>query len=310
MRFKKKYLPIIILIMSLALAMSENPVFSADGKTVEMRKLLPQKVENYRSDGKDQFYDRQTAFRHMDGAAELYRSYAFKLLMVRRYIKEGAPTIIVELFDMGSSEDAYGVFSFETEGEDPGIGQGSGYGGGLLRLWKGKYFVNVYGEQDKPPARENVLSVGGVVAQSIKKDGQTPKLLNHLPEKGLLPRSIRYFHDPHNLNHHYFVSHENILFLGEKTNAVLAAYSIPGKEGKTFLLMIEYPTRVKADSAFLSFVKAYMPGAPLTKAARIENGKWTMAQVYQKHIIIVFDALSQKSGEALIGATRQRLQEK
>jgi hypothetical protein len=35
-----------------------------------------------------------------------------------------------------------------------------------------------------------------------------------------------------------------------------------------------------------------------------------MAQVYQKHVIIVFDALSQKSGEALIGATRQRLQEK
>jgi len=310
MRFKKKYLPFLILIVSLAMAMIENPAFSADGKPMEMKKLLPQKVGNYKSDGKDQFYDRQTAFRYMDGAAELYRSYAFKLLMVRRYVKEGAPPIVVELFDMGSSEDAFGVFSFETEGEDPGIGQGSGYGGELLRFWKGKYFVNVYGEQDKPPARGDVLSVGRVVARSIKKEGRKPRLLDPLPEKGLSPGTIRYFHDPHSLNHHYFVSHENILHLGEKTNAVLAAYFIPGKEGKTFLLMIEYPTRVRADSAFLSFVKAYMPEAPLTKAARIENGKWTMAQVCQKHVIIVFDALSQKSGETLIGAASQRLQEK
>jgi hypothetical protein len=310
MRFQKKYLPFLILIVSSALAMSENPAFSADGKTVGMKRLLPQKVGNYKSDGKDQFYDRQTAFRYMDGAAELYRSYAFKLLMVRRYVKDGSPPIVVELFDMGSPEDAFGVFSFETEGEDPGVGQGSGYGGGLLRFWKGKYFVNVYGEQDKPPTREDVLSVGGVVAQSIKKEGQRPRLLNHLPDKGLSARSIRYFHDPHSLNHHYFLSHENILQLGEKTNAVLAVYSMPAAQGKTLLLVIEYPTRVRADSAFLNFVKAYMPEAPLTKAARIENGKWTMAQVYQKHVIVVFDAFSQKSGEALIGTTRQRLREK
>src|SRR4030042_4764529 len=103
MQFKKKYLPVIILIAGLAMAMSESPAFSADGKTVEMRKLLPQKVENYKSDGKDQFYDRQTAFRYMDGAAELYRSYAFKLLLVRRYLKAGHPSLLVDLFDMGSS---------------------------------------------------------------------------------------------------------------------------------------------------------------------------------------------------------------
>ena len=73
MQFKKKYLPVIILIAGLAMAMSESPAFSENGKTVEMRKLLPQKVENYKSDGKDQFYDRQTTFRYMNGAAELYR---------------------------------------------------------------------------------------------------------------------------------------------------------------------------------------------------------------------------------------------
>jgi hypothetical protein len=47
----------------------------------------------------------------MDGAAELYRSYAFKRLMVRRYMKTDHPAIMVELFDMDSSDDAFGIFS-------------------------------------------------------------------------------------------------------------------------------------------------------------------------------------------------------
>jgi hypothetical protein len=96
---------------------------------MEMKKLLPQELLGYKCDGKDEFYDTQTTLRYMDGAAELYHSFAFKLLTVRRYVKADRPSIVVEFFDMGSSEDAFGVFSFETEGEDVQIGQGSDYGG-------------------------------------------------------------------------------------------------------------------------------------------------------------------------------------
>jgi hypothetical protein len=98
------------------LVISWTFAFPADrgGKSTEMKKLFPLKIRSYQSDGKEEFYDRQTTFRYMDGAAELYRSYGFKLLMVRRYVKVGHPPLIVETFDMGSSEDAFGVFSCET----------------------------------------------------------------------------------------------------------------------------------------------------------------------------------------------------
>lgn len=292
------------------LAIGGQHAFSVekDGKKMELKKLLSLGVSNYKSDGKDQFYDRNTTFRYMDGAAELYRSYGFKLLMVRRYMKAGHPPIIVELFDMGSPEDAFGVFSFETEGEEVRVGQGSDYGGGLLRFWKGKFFVNVYAEQEASSTRRDVLEMGNTIANAIKQEGQRPKLINDLPREDFVERSIRYFHHYQGLNYHYFVSHQNILHLGKETNAVFASYFPPPTKVKTFLLLIQYPTRKKAEAAFQSFVKAYMPDSSSSSAIQTENGRWTAAKSYQEYVIVVFDAPFKEKTEELIHATQKNLE--
>jgi hypothetical protein len=285
--------------------MSWTPVLSAekDERRGEMRKLLPLKVENYRADGKDEFYDRQTAFRYMDGAAELYRAYAFRLLMVRKYVKKDHPSILVELFDMGSSEDAFGIFSYQTEEEEVGIGRGSDYGGGLLRFWKGNYFVNVFAEKETPDTKRDILKIGEAVAKGIKKDGAIPKLIQYLPEEGLSQKTIRYFHLHQVLNHHYFISHDNILQLGSKTKAILATYLISGEKAKTLLLIIQYPDPQKALRAYQVFSKVYLPEASSSKPVKTENGKWTIARLHQKYVMVVFDAPSQEKAETLIEST-------
>ncbi len=58
----------------------------------------------------------------------------------------GISAITVELYKMASSADAYGVFTFERQDDPAGIGQGSEFGGGMLRFWKGTYFASVYAE--------------------------------------------------------------------------------------------------------------------------------------------------------------------
>jgi hypothetical protein len=286
--------------------------FSAeiDIMKAEMEKLLPQEMLGYKSNAEDEFYDRQTTFRYMDGAAELYRSFAFKLLLVRRYLKANSPAVIVELFDMGLSEDAFGIFTFETGGEDMAVGQGSDYGGGLLRFWKGKFFVNVYAEQETPSTKQDVLEIAKAIARSLGREGQKPKLICYLPEEGLSERSIRYFHLHQSLNYHYFVSHENILCLGEKTNAVLASYLFPRTEGKAFLLIIQYPSQKLAGEALQSFVKAYMPEASTSKTIKTENGRWATAQSHREYVMIVFDAPLKEKAEELILAAQKKLEEK
>lgn len=285
--------------------------FPADrnGKRMEMKKLFPLNIGSFQSDGNDEFYDRQTTFRYMNGAAELYRSYGFKLLMVRRYVKADHPPMIVETFDMGSSEDAFGIFSYETGDEEVGIGQGSDFGGGLLRFWKGKFFFNVYAEQEAPSMEGDVLNLGRTLADFIRQQGNKPKLINLLPKEGLIERNIRYFHHPQSLNYHYFVSHQNILRLGERTHALLSTYDSQ-TEGKAFLLLIQYPSQALAKEGYQSFIKAYMPESLSSKAIKTENGKWTTAQFHQKHIVVIFDASSKERGEGLIQATLKSLGER
>ncbi len=298
-----------LLMIGVMLAMAASPVHSAekDGRKAEMKRLLPTIVGDYKADGKDEFYDRQSAFRYMDGAAELYRSYAFKLLMVRKYVKKDNPPILVELFDMGTSQDAFGIFSYQTEEEEVGIGQGSDYGGGLLRFWKGKYFANVYAERETPATRDDALTIGKAIAKNIKRDGLKPKLIQFLPEEGLVQKTIRYFHLHHVLNHHYFISHENILHLGPRTSAVLATYSLSGGKDKIFLLLIQYPELKEAEKGFKGFLKAYMPEATSSRTVKTENGKWTSAKIYRKYILVVFDAPSIEKTEELIGAVVKKI---
>jgi hypothetical protein len=292
--------------------MGGTPALSAeiDITKAEMKKLLPQEMVGYKADAQDEFYDRQTTFRYMDGAAELYRSFAFKLLLVRRYLKPNAPAVIVELFDMALAEDAFGIFTFETGGEDMGVGQGSDYGGGLLRFWKGKFFVNVYAEQETPSTKQDVLQIAKTIARSLDGEGQKPKLIRYLPGEGLSERSIRYFHLHQSLNYHYFVSHQNILRLGEKTNAVLASYLLPQTEGKTFLLIIQYPSQKMAGEALQSFVKAYMPEGSTSKTIKTENGRWAAAQSHREYVMIVFDAPDKEKAEELIQGARKKLEKK
>lgn len=300
------------LVIGVVLVTTEFPALSAekDGRKAEMKRLLPLKVEDYKADGKDELYDRNTAFRYMDGAAELYRSYAFKLLLVRRYLKAGYPSLLVELFDMGSSEDGFGIFSYQIEEEEVGIGQGSDYGGGLLRFWKGNYFANVFAERETPATRKDILTLGEAIAKNIKKEGSKPKLIQFLPEEGLSQGTIRYFHLHQVLNHHYFISHENIFNLGARTNAILATYPSPGEKGKTFLLLIQYPDQKQAEKAFQSFLKAYMPEAPSSKTVKTENGKWTSAKIHRQYILVVFDAPSVEKTEQLIEAVLKKLPRK
>src|SRR4030043_332285 len=291
------------------LVATEFPAFSAEkeGRRAEIKRLLPLKVEDYKTDGKDEFYDRQTSFRYMDGAAEFYRSYDFKLLMVRRYLKAGHPSLLVELFDMGSSEDAFGIFSYQIEEEEVGISQGSDYGGGLLRFWKGNYFANVFAERETPATRKDILTLGEAIARNIKKENPKPKLIQFLPEEGLSQGTIRYFHLHQVLNHHYFISPDNILNFGAGTNAILATYPSPGEKGKTYLLVVQYPDQKQSEKAFKSFVKAYMPEADSSKTVKTENGKWTSGGIHQKYVLVVFDAPSVEKTEQLIEAVAKKL---
>ena len=268
---------------------------------------LPSEAGGWKWDGKELKYDSRTLFKYIDGAAELYLAYGFENLTVRRFEKSNQPPLIIELYDMGSSEGAYGVFSYEQQDEETGIGQGSEFGGGLLRFWKGNYFVSIYAEGEGAEVESGILKMGRAAADSISTQGPEPKLVGFIPGKdfGLVDKSIRFLKSHVLLNQRFFISHQNILNLNPKTEAILAQY-LRDKQ-KTQLLFIRYPNLKEAGDAYQNFMKAYLSDAQGKDRLKTEDGKWTIAQQKNEFVIIVFGAPKEAEGEALLKATEKKL---
>lgn len=268
--------------------------------------VLPSESQGWKWDGKATHYDARSIFDYIDGSGELYLAYGFKDLSVRKLAKTGRPPITIEIYEMASSEDAYGVFSFEHQDESAGIGQGSEWGGGLLRFWKGKYFVTVYAEGEGKDVESAVLNLGRTAAHAIPP-GAEPKILQSLPDGrlGLDEKSIRLVRSHILLNQRFFISHQNILHLNRETEAVLATY-LREKE-KIHFLLIRYQTPAKAEQAMKSFSHSYMPEAKGKDRLKTEEGKWTILRQSKDYLMIVFGADRAADGESLLKSTEEKL---
>ena len=252
--------------------------------------LLPRDINGWEAKEKDDLYDPQTIFNYIDGAGEVYRSYNFKLLLARRFSKEEQPDIVADLFEMASSQDAYGVFTHGLEGEDAGVGRESTYEGGLLSFWKGRFFVSLYAEEETEETKKALFALGKKVASTIEEEGKKPDIIALLPEEALVERSIHYFHNHMILNYHFYVSDENILLLDQETEAALAIYR--EKNEKFHLLVVRYPEKSEASRAFESFIKIYMPDAKETGLVQTEDGKWTAARLKRDILVVLFNGPS------------------
>jgi len=266
---------------------------------------IPKTIDGWKADEEIRTYNRKTLFDYINGGAELYLAYRFRKAYVYRYTKPEGPDIVLDVYDMGTPKDAFGVFTAEREGDEIGIGQGSEYDTGLLRFFKGSVFVSILVQEETPESRKAVFSLARAVANGIESDGDKPQVILSLPRQGLMENSVRYFYSPTILNIHFYVADENILALDEGTEAVLARYDT--EDGQPYLLVVRYPSTERAKSAFAGFLNAYMPDAA-HGVVQTENGKWTAAGLYSASVAVVLDASSQGHAQTLLDAVRRHVE--
>ena len=248
-------------------------------------------------------YGRDKLFDYMDGGAEVYLAFDFREVFVRKFADAAGNEIALDIYDMGSSGEAFGIFSFDRQDPEAGIGQDSEYGLGLLKFRQGRYFVSITVSGDEKAAEKAVLALGKAVAPKLGPPGELPKLLECLPPAGLKKNRISYFHDAVHLSNRYFVSSENILNLSSATECVLGEYAAgPGESG--VLLAVRYSDAVQAQSAGNSFLKVYLPGADASGAARTDKKGWVMVRVRGELLTVVFESTSKEYAAALQSAVR------
>ncbi len=262
-----------------------------------MTNLLPAEKDGWVKSGKAEIYDRTNLFDYIDGGAELYLAYDFQSLVVQRYISDSKDSvkknsITVEIYQMSSSADAYGLFSFDQEGGAVEVGKKGVYGYGLLKFWKDGFLVRILGSQDN--LKETILKFGADIDQKIKTNGKPPELLSKIPKDNLISNSDHFFHKQILLNNLYFLSDKNILNLSDETNCLLADFKFDNQILK--LLLLEYPDSVKAQNAYESFNKFYLKNqaSGQNKIIEIEEGKLVGMDSEKNYLLLVFEGTDKK----------------
>ena len=201
-----------------------------------------------KKDGEARIYEGKKLFDYMDGGAELYYEYGFEQGCVQRYkAKQGEVT--AEIYQMDTSAHAYGVYTFDTQGEHPSIGQDATYARGLLSFWKGRYCVRAFSENEK--FKDILLALGQAIAKKIPQEGERPAILAFLPPQWVVEDSLLYFRGQIALNNSYFLSHQDVLFLSKGAEGLTFQYKPETQPLR--VIMVRYAGRPQALEALKSF---------------------------------------------------------
>ena len=132
----------------------------SEGISAEMneeRVKLPETIGFWTRADSARIIDSGNIFDYMNGAGELYLAYGFDHLEVYEYTSDRHESILVEVYVMHTSNDAFGLLSLDWGGEpvpirstppfqsEPSVSPPARalYGGGLLRIRSGSLYARV-----------------------------------------------------------------------------------------------------------------------------------------------------------------------
>ncbi len=281
----------------------------------EMHEIVPASLNGWESDGDGVYYDSSNLYDYIDGGAEVYLAFNFRKLFACQYEKPGQPAIIVDLFDMGSPMDAYGVyFNDLREGDDAGIGQNSEWMDGSLFFHKGGYFVSIISFDETEEAWKTVRDLGKYLDDKIEAEEFTPGLIQFIPPDLNIISQIQYFHVWQSLNTYYYLASENILNLDKDTEGILAKFRIDDSseksQDKATLIIIKYPSQEKTVKSSDEFKSVFLPDADETGISALESSLYAGAKRFDNHIIILLDVNNSTDIEKIFQDIRSMFENK
>ncbi|KPJ61888.1 MAG: hypothetical protein AMS15_05605 [Planctomycetes bacterium DG_23] len=223
----------------------------------DVRALVPEKdaLAGWPMIDEVRVFQGEELFDFINGAGEPFYTYGFLSVATADYQNEDGQILTVEIYEMDSSANAFGIYSFQRPGQGERIEVGADcvLAESILYCWKDRYYIKVHTFPDSAAARDAVKAFAEIIAGNIKGKGEPPALLKALPPEGLIPGSEKFLHQKKILDNIRFLSRENVLRLSEKTNMLLADYK--SDAGKITLFVVEYPDAEECELASESYGK-------------------------------------------------------
>jgi len=216
-------------------------VAGSQAGTSSISSLLP-RIAGWTRTEEPELYRPETLYEYIDGAAEAYIGYDFKELVVGQFRTDGSKAqVTVEIYDMGTPLNAFGIYSVERFPESRFLEIGvQGYiEEGSLNFLAGRYYLKLLCYEGGDKTEPILKSFAADITGKIKEVGSLPALLRIFPEEGRIVNSEK------------FVLRN---FLGYKflSNGFSAGYNQGGQEFEAFL--IEAKSDADAGSMFAQVI--------------------------------------------------------
>jgi hypothetical protein len=153
--------------------------------------------------------------------------------------------LIVEVWRLSKSSDAYGLFSGHPGGAAISVGHANEAlleSGSRLYFWQDRFYVvltatTILSDND-------LTTIAQLISNGLPAGGARPPLVGRLPADQLVPGTVKFFHEELAIQDQLWLGGENLLGLGPDTDAVFALYQIDQEQVK--LLLVQYPDSKRA----------------------------------------------------------------
>jgi len=141
--------------------------------------------------GSPSFYNPDSLYQYIDGGADIYLPYNFKNLLHQDF-KSGAAELTVDIYEMDTSEDAFGIYGAERS---PGykfvlIGTEGYREKGVVNFLEDHYYVKLSGSGANADGLLDQFA--RLLAGRIGGTRTLPALLGRLPREHRVPHSEQY----------------------------------------------------------------------------------------------------------------------
>jgi len=290
---------------------SENP------KSVQrdLNKYLPgtDEIGKWKEDGSPREYKREDLYSYIDGGAEIYHEYGFSQVIVQDYTRKKGKSIALEIFEMDSSEGAYGVYTFKTSTQGKGLdlGDKAQLADYYLNFWKGDFVVTLIGFDEDEETIKGLQKIARAVDAKIKSRGREPDFVSLLPEKGLIGQNVKYFKGNLGLYNSYPFFTQDVFRLKEGIKGdYKAGYSV---------FMISYKDSEENQKRFNDVKKnfkespKYKDFKPVDeKLFQVEDGKGKLVFVshFKKYFLIAIGTISKTQATKIFSVIQENIRNK
>jgi len=187
----------VVVVLFLPLAMMLPNCTRQDAGSTNLTKLLP-RLAGWQLAGEAKTYTHDNLFDYIDGNCELYFSYGFEGLVSAVYEKEGDSdqTVVVDIYDMGTPLNAFGVYSSMTHPDYSygAIGCEAILSSQQIRLWQDRYQVEINSGGSEESQDSDLVKFAGRVSQNLPACSPLAELA-WLPEQNRRPHTLKYVAD-------------------------------------------------------------------------------------------------------------------